>query len=173
MKSKLLASILLTCLVAPVSAQPITVNDTCQVYFSPKGGAEQAIIALIGTATKTINVLAYSFTSKPIADALIAAHIHGVVVQVVLDKSNVGLPTRTQADEISVVGIPTYIDSTHAIAHNKVIVVDGRTFETGSFNYSAAAEKSNGENALICPSISAANAYTLDFNKHLSHSARY
>lgn len=31
------------------------------------------------------------------------------------------------------------IDSSHAIAHNKIIIVDGRAVVTGSFNFSKAA----------------------------------
>lgn len=35
------------------------------------------------------------------------------------------------------------------IAHNKVMVIDGRTVITGSFNFTKAAEESNAENLLV------------------------
>ncbi|MDU8476063.1 phospholipase D-like domain-containing protein, partial [Pseudomonas syringae pv. actinidiae] len=38
---------------------------------------------------------------------------------------------------------------TYPIHHDKFIVVDGKAVETGSFNYTAAAAKSNSENALV------------------------
>jgi phosphatidylserine/phosphatidylglycerophosphate/cardiolipin synthase-like enzyme len=46
-------------------------------------------------------------------------------------------------------GIPVRTVSVYPIHHDKVIVSDGRSVETGSFNYTAAAEKSNSENVLV------------------------
>jgi|GEM_PF-6303100 len=58
-----------------------------QVYFSPHGGATQAIINEISNAKTEILVQAYSFTSTPIAKALVDAHRPGVNVEAILDKS--------------------------------------------------------------------------------------
>src|ERR1044072_894340 len=58
------------------------------VYFSPNGGATAAIVQALADARQTVLVQAYSFTSAPIAQALVEAHRRGVQVQVVLDKSN-------------------------------------------------------------------------------------
>ena len=41
------------------------------------------------------------------------------------------------------------IDDRVAIAHNKVILIDGRILVGGSYNYSESAEKRNAENLLI------------------------
>jgi phosphatidylserine/phosphatidylglycerophosphate/cardiolipin synthase-like enzyme len=41
----------------------------------------------------------------------------------------------------SLMGIPTYIDPAHAIAHNKIMIVDRETVITGSFNFTRAAEE--------------------------------
>ena len=38
------------------------------------------------------------------------------------------------------------IDAKHAIAHNKVIVIDGVTTLTSSFNFTRVAEEKNAEN---------------------------
>jgi len=38
-------------------------------------------------------------------------------------------------------GFPTRIDAAHAIAHNKVMVIDNETEVTGSFNFTKAAEE--------------------------------
>lgn len=62
-------------------------NTPTQVYFSPKGRCQDAVVETIGYAKKTILVQAYSFTSAPIAGALKAAHDRGVDVRVILDKS--------------------------------------------------------------------------------------
>lgn len=70
--------------------------------------------------------------------------------------------------------MPIFTDRQHSIAHNKVIVIDGDTVITGSFNFSAAAENSNAENLIILtgrPKIAA--ACTKDFEEHLAHSGEY
>jgi phosphatidylserine/phosphatidylglycerophosphate/cardiolipin synthase-like enzyme len=66
----------------------------------------------------------------------------------VLDKSNA--TTRyTEAGEVAAAGIPVRVDYRYAIMHSKFIVVDGVTVETGSFNYTTAAEEHNAENVLV------------------------
>ncbi|MEG2173644.1 MAG: phospholipase D-like domain-containing protein, partial [Desulfovibrionaceae bacterium] len=74
--------------VYPLHAETLTLNGVrTEVYFSPKGGAEEAIVRTIGHAKHEICVLAYSFTSAPINAALEAANRRKVKVRVVLDKS--------------------------------------------------------------------------------------
>ena len=46
--------------------------SSCQVYFSPHGGATSAIATTLNNAKSTVLVQAYSFTSKPIAEALVS-----------------------------------------------------------------------------------------------------
>jgi phosphatidylserine/phosphatidylglycerophosphate/cardiolipin synthase-like enzyme len=46
-------------------------------------------------------------------------------------------------------GIPLRVVSAYTIHHDKYIVVDGKHTETGSFNFSQAAAKSNSENVLV------------------------
>ena len=67
-------------------------------------------------------------------------------------------------------GIPTWIDAAHAIAHNKVMVIDGRTVITGSFNFTNAAEEHNAENLLILNSPDLAEVYRQNWQAHLQHS---
>jgi len=54
---------------------------TWSVCFSPRGGCTEAIVQELEKAQKTIFVQAYSFTSGPIAEALINAHQRGVKVR--------------------------------------------------------------------------------------------
>jgi phosphatidylserine/phosphatidylglycerophosphate/cardiolipin synthase-like enzyme len=49
-------------------------NAPTQVYFSPNGGCTEAIVKEITNAKSEILVQAYSFTSTPIAKALVDAH---------------------------------------------------------------------------------------------------
>src|SRR4051812_20500730 len=62
-------------------------SDKIQVFFSPGGGCTQAIVGELNQAKKSVLVQAYSFTSAPIAKAIVEAHKRGVTVQIILDKS--------------------------------------------------------------------------------------
>ena len=119
-----------------------------QAYFSPRGGATRAVVDALNAARQSVLVQAYSFTSAPIAKALGEAHKRGVKVEVILDKSNQS-KTYSSADFVAHTGIVTLIDGAHAIAHNKVMVIDGETVITGSFNFTTAAEQKNAENLLV------------------------
>ena len=124
------------------------VSNDVDVAFSPKQGATKLIINTIKNAEKSIFVAAYSFTSKPIANALIEAYQNGVDVKIVLDKSQ-RTAKYSAFLEVKNLGIPIRINSKYAIMHNKFMIVDGKILQTGSFNYSQAAENNNAENVLI------------------------
>ena len=115
-----------------------------QVCFSPHGGCTEAITFQLAKATRTVLVQAYSFTSAPIAKALVDAHKRGVKVTVILDKSQ-RTEKYSSADFLLNSGIPTFIDANHAISHNKVTIVDSHIVITGSFNFTNAAEESNAD----------------------------
>lgn len=143
-----------------------------QVFFSPKGGCTEAIIAHVNKATNSVLVQAYSFTSAPIAKAVVDAHKRNVKVSVILDKSQ-RTGKYSSADFLKNAGVETVIDDKHAIAHNKVIVIDGQTVVTGSFNFSKAAEESNAENLVIIRDRLIAHQYTTNWQAHFKHSEAY
>ena len=119
-------------------------SETWEVRFSPKGGCTDHIVAELDKAKSSVRVWAYSFTSEPIADALLRAHRRGVDVQIVIDGPSIkgrGAKAQELADE----GVPVFADSKHAIQHQKVMAIDGVTLLVGSFNWSAGAESKNSE----------------------------
>lgn len=154
-------------------AKEIILNNVpVQVYFSPGGECTNAIVGELNKAGKEILVQAYSFTSQPIAKALVEAHKRGVRTEIILDKSQRGA-NYSAADFTAHMGVPTYIDSAHAIAHNKVMVIDQETVITGSFNFTKAAEQRNAENILIIKSRELAKEYVDNWEKHKAHSEKY
>jgi len=128
----------------------------------------EAIIHEIKQAKTEILVQAYSFTSAPIAKALVTAYKRGVKITAILDKSQRS-ESYTSATFLKNAGIPTYIDDRHAIAHNKIMIIDRATVITGSFNFTKAAEEKNAENLLIISSRELAKPYIDNFQKHLEH----
>jgi len=70
-------------------------------------------------------------------------------------------------------GIPVRIDPKHAIAHNKIMVIDGEIVLTGSFNFSKAAEESNAENLLVIRDKILAERFTKNWQEYDRHSEVY
>ena len=143
-----------------------------KVFFSPKGGCTEAVVENLGKAKTNVLVQAYSFTSAPIAKALVDAARRGVKVQVILDDSQ-RTEKYSEADFLLHEGVPTFIDAKHAIAHNKIMVIDSHTILTGSFNFTKAAEESNSENLLVIEDAALAKKYTANWRSHLAHSVPY
>jgi phosphatidylserine/phosphatidylglycerophosphate/cardiolipin synthase-like enzyme len=139
-----------------------------KVYFSPDGGCTTAITNALRTATNSVLVQAYSFTSAPIAGAVVDAHRRGVKVEVILDKSQ-KTEKYSSSTFLRNAGVPTFIDSKHAIAHNKVIIIDGFKVITGSFNFSKAAEERNAENLLVIVDKTLAAQYMTNWHGHRIH----
>jgi phosphatidylserine/phosphatidylglycerophosphate/cardiolipin synthase-like enzyme len=140
-----------------------------EVFYSPKGGCTEAVVRELAKARREILIQAYSFTSKPIADALVAAKGRKVHIDILLDRSN-EQETYTELGHLVDQGISPLIDAQHAIAHNKVIIIDRKVLVTGSFNFTHQAEAENAENLLIIkgqPSL--LKSYCAYFAEHKSH----
>jgi len=173
--SKKIFLLILILFLVPASAfsKDLVLNNTpVQVYFSPDGGCQQAIINQINMAKSEILVQAYSFTSAPIAKALIEAFKRGVKVEAILDRSQ-KKERYTSATFLSNSRVPTFIDSKQAIAHNKIMIIDKETVITGSFNFTKAAEEKNAENLLIIKSKDLSKIYIDNWEMHKGHSEAY
>ncbi|KAB0669111.1 phospholipase D family protein [Oryzomonas sagensis] len=156
-----------------VSAAPLPSTGTVEAFFSPQGGTTEAVVSEIRGARQEVLVQAYSFTSKPIAKALLDARKRGVKIEAVLDKSN-ATAKYSAATFLANAGIPVLIDSAHAIAHNKIIIIDRATLITGSFNFTKAAEEKNAENLLVIKGNKPLmEKYLRNYEIHKAHSTPY
>jgi len=119
-----------------------------ELGFSPNGESLQIVLNGIAEAKESILVATYSFTSKPVSEALLDAHKRGVRVAVVADhKGNSG--RYTAVNFLANHGVPVRLNGNYAIMHHKFMVIDGTVIQLGSFNYSAAAVDKNAENVLL------------------------
>jgi phosphatidylserine/phosphatidylglycerophosphate/cardiolipin synthase-like enzyme len=156
MRKILVIAVLSASVLLPASVN--AVSPAIEVAFSPGGGATELVEKTIAQARQSIRVAAYSFTSKPIAQALLEAHKRAIDVRVVLDKAN-ATARYSSATFLANVGIPTRINHRYAIMHDKFMVVDGEMVETGSFNFTASAEARNAENVLVLRDPAVAQRY--------------
>lgn len=127
--------------------QAVPQGATYEVGFAPYGTALSVVLHSIESAKTSINVACYEFTSRPIADALILASKNGIRVAIVADYK-ASLQRYSLISYIAQHGVPVRRDAHYSIMHNKFIVAD-QNVETGSFNYTTAAIKSNAENAFL------------------------
>ena len=143
------------------------------VYFTPNGGALDAIAGRINGAKKSLDVQAYLLTTQQIAGPIASAHKRGVKVRVVMDNDKAG-DQYSAATYLKNAGVDVRMDGEHKEAHNKVMLVDGKTILTGSFNFTRAAEENNAENLLVIsdkPKLYA--AYLKNFETHRAHAKPY
>src|SRR5439155_24894874 len=94
----------------------------------------------------------------------------GVHLDIILDKSN----EVEKYSDLRIFldhGLAPLIDHTHAIAHNKVMIIDQTVLITGSYNFTNQAETDNAENLVIIkghPEL--IRQYRQNFLAHKAHS---
>jgi phosphatidylserine/phosphatidylglycerophosphate/cardiolipin synthase-like enzyme len=143
-----------------------------QAYFSPKGGCQDAIVRELQKARREVLVQAYSFTADPITMALVEAKKRGVEVDIVLDKSN-EVERYSDLHIFIEHGLDPSVDHEHAIAHNKIIIIDKSVLLTGSFNFTNQAEHENAENLLVIRGHGElVKWYRDNFFKHREHAKK-
>jgi phosphatidylserine/phosphatidylglycerophosphate/cardiolipin synthase-like enzyme len=94
------------------------------------------------------------------------------LVQVILVKSQ-RTEKYSSADFLANQGVPIMIDAEHTIAHRKIIIIDGETIITGSFNFTKAAQEKNAENLLLIRYQALTAQYTQRWEAHRQHSHPY
>ncbi len=149
------------------SSNPIQA-EVLGVYFTPPAGAAQAIVKTIDASSSEVLVQAYGFTHNAIAQAIISAHQRGVKVSVLLDQKS-DHTNRYVIDLLNNAQVSMRLDGKHAIAHNKVILIDENIVITGSFNFTNSAETRNAENFLILKSTVLTKRYKEEWLKHWAH----
>lgn len=157
---KAILVISLTLFSTTIFASTFPSNTHYELCFTPQHNCTGMLIDRIKKAKQTIYMQAYSFTSYGIAHALVKAHNRGVKVKGVFDQSNFKKNYFSFAPYLKKHGIAIWEDKIRkGIAHNKVMIIDGQTVETGSFNFTKAAQKKNAENMLIIDDKTLAQAY--------------
>lgn len=156
--------------------QPAVVDRDIAVFFSPDGGCLDGLVWQIDSARKSIDMQAFMLTTERIAEPLIAAHQRGVAVRVIFDADQAD-DDLSLDEKLVEAGVPVWLDSPDngkGRAHNKVVIVDGETVLTGSYNFTLAADQKNAENLIVIrgrPAI--ANAYRRHFEARLAAAKRH
>ncbi len=138
--------------------------ESMDVCFTPGQSCLPKVIKYIDNAKTSIILLGYSFTSKPITQALIQAKKRGVNVRIVLDHSQQYQKYSKEVIQVLLNNqMDVRFDHTVKIAHNKVLVIDNLQTITGSYNWTHSAEFKNAENLVFIKSQEVAKKYAVYF----------
>jgi phosphatidylserine/phosphatidylglycerophosphate/cardiolipin synthase-like enzyme len=144
---------LLCCLSLGAAAATVPATGTVEVLFTPWDDAEGAIVRALGEARQSIHVQAFLLTSRSIARALQDARARGVAVEVLADREMVSKGENSLIPKLAADGIPVWLETRYASAHNKILLVDAAGEQgivvTGSYNFTWSAQARNAENLLI------------------------
>lgn len=177
-----LLACLVTSLWTPVGvraqAQPVSLPaaGTLEVGFSPDGGAEVLVLKVIDSAQIEIQVLAYAFSSPTVTAALKRAVARGVHVTLLADKKrNAKSEASIKAlGELLAAGVDVRTVDAFPLHHDKVLIVDRRTVELGSFNFVTSAARRNSENVLVnWDNPALAGMYVAHFERNFARSRPY
>ncbi len=129
-------------------------------YFSPPDHVMDKLIAYVQAAKKSVRFMAFTYTDKDLANAMIARAQKGVTVEGVIENrgaSQGAFPLFTCAN------LPVKTDGNKYTMHHKVIIIDDQTVITGSFNFTNSADEANDDNVLILHSPAVAQLYDKEF----------
>lgn len=132
------------------SCKDMSAKGTISVCFVPGENCVQFIVEAIQRATKTLHIQAFNYTEPRILESIaLAKSRRGVNIGLILDEDNEQARYGAFIEMMMKHGIVPLVDSKVAIAHNKIIVIDGMDVIGGSFNYTASAQNRNAENVTL------------------------
>lgn len=123
-------------------------GQSIQVYFSPNGGCQEAVISEIRKASQSIDIAMYYLSSKEIAQALVKAQENNVRVRIVLDQGQ-EIESASKSGYLVKHGFDLRYHLGFGLMHNKFAIIDGKSLITGSFNWTLTAQERNEENLLV------------------------
>jgi phosphatidylserine/phosphatidylglycerophosphate/cardiolipin synthase-like enzyme len=135
-----------------------------EVYFSPDDDPAARIIDLLRSAEESIEFMVYAFTADDIADAMLDRAHEGVVVRGVIERRQAN-NEGSEFERLHQSAVDLRLDSNRNSMHHKVILIDGRTVITGSYNFSRSAQEYNDENVLIIHDVDTTARFLLEFER--------
>ncbi len=115
-----------------------------QICFSPEEDTFGRVIGTLSKARKSVKIAMFAFTDKRIVNYLKVLSVHGVEIQVMLDR-DWNLTNVYSSLEALMRFTNTQLDFCDALLHEKFLIVDDQILLTGSYNYTLSAESKNDE----------------------------
>jgi len=159
---KLCQTVLLLILLTGCTVSSVPVK----VHFCAVEDCTSVLVKELLNGRESIYFMAYSFTDKSIADALIKQSGY-ITVQGVIEKQRISQPYN-KFNYMREQGVNVITDKNPATMHHKVFIIDEKTIVTGSFNPTKSANEANDENMVIIRDKDIALEYLTEFNRVIS-----
>jgi phosphatidylserine/phosphatidylglycerophosphate/cardiolipin synthase-like enzyme len=139
------------------------------VYFflGPSPTMEQALVAYIESASKTLDVCVFDLNLPEAAQALLDAQARGVQVRVIIDRDNAEKAYDIEAElkEMEKRGMLTLAHNRSGLMHNKFMIADGIRVWTGSYNFTRNCSRFNDNHAIVLESKELAENYAMEWTE--------
>ncbi len=131
-------------------------------YFSPPDEVMAKLVSYVQGAKKSVHYMIFTYTDENLAAAMIARARAGLDVQGVIENRG-----ASQGALVSLfcAKLPVKTDGNKYTMHHKVIIIDGETVITGSFNFTKSADNANDDNVLVIHNLSVAAQYEQEYQK--------
>jgi phosphatidylserine/phosphatidylglycerophosphate/cardiolipin synthase-like enzyme len=143
---------------------PSLVADGVQVenYFAPEDDVMAKLVSYVQGATRSVHFMIYTYTHADLSAAMIASSKNGVEVLGVIEARDA---TQGSLPDLFCAGLAVKTDGNPYTMHHKVIIIDGETVITGSFNFTKSADTVNDENVLVIHSPAVAALFEQEFQR--------
>ncbi len=133
--------------------------DVCtaddKTFLSARSPVTARLVALIDGATATLDIANYTWSVRPIEEAVLRAKTRGVAVRVAMDAGQAmgdTVATRLAAAGVEVRFVPGG-GTPAGLQHAKFMLVDELTLATGSNNWSSTGTSINEESTIVIKSV--------------------
>jgi len=144
-----------------------TIGDKkVELYFSPSDQTTSNLVNVLNTCEYEIQFALLTFTSDPLANALVNNKTKGASCRGIIESIN---DTGSEYDYLNQNGINTLAHTLSGQLHHKYAIIDGQhpssdpTVISGSHNWSNSAETRNDENTLVIHDAIVANLFFQEF----------
>ncbi|MDE1162644.1 MAG: phospholipase D-like domain-containing protein [Acidobacteriaceae bacterium] len=151
------------------SPAPVRTSGGIETHYSPAENLEAIDTALIRSATKTIDLCAYSLTDHALGQSLMEAAGRGVQVRIYMDQvqtqgelAREDRKSSTEDDEADTTSsllvlralqktsnVQIEVKHSKTLMHLKSYAVDGATLRSGSANFSPTGEKRQDNDLIL------------------------
>ncbi len=141
-------------------ATPPQDNEVC---FAPDEPCSAKLIKFIATTERTLDIAIFEMTNLEVAEA-IAQVAKRARVRMIVNRKLVK-DDGPAFDLVKSTSAQVKVGKQPGMMHNKFTLVDGKRVQTGSFNYSYTAGRSNQENQIYLSTPSIVSRYQARFEK--------
>lgn len=139
-------------------------SDGSSVYFSPGEECRDAIITLIRSARKTLDICVFTISDDEITKAIIDRHKMGTPIRVITDNDKC-YDAGSDIFKLNEAGIHVRVDDDAHHMHHKFAIIDRETVLTGSYNWTRSAAKYNEENLLVTKERSVIKRFVDEYDR--------